>query len=143
MNVHKPFEHGFWQKWLKFYKKMDLPNQIRIICNIKHRQTIHLEFLEAKASICSTIKKIYFHIVVLFLHFSKLSQESYAMSLVYRTMCSVFYKKAQQLVLSYSTLKWLLWESLTDKKWQNYTMGNSLNTCSCFVCGKLCTACGQ
>ena len=63
---------------------MDLPT--RTFNNVKHRHAICLKFedmffssltkfvLEAKASIYSTIKKIYFHIVVSFYNLLSLSQ---------------------------------------------------------------------
>ena len=35
--MHNLFEHDFWQNELKFYDKRDLPIQIRIIYNVKHR----------------------------------------------------------------------------------------------------------
>ena len=54
---------------------MDLPIRIGIICNMKYRHAIRLRFgdkfltslaklvLEAKTSICFTIRKIYFYII--------------------------------------------------------------------------------
>ena len=71
----KLVKHDFRQNWLKFYDKMDLPIRIGIICNMKYRHAIRLRFgdkfltslaklvLEAKPSICFTIRKTYFYII--------------------------------------------------------------------------------
>ena len=67
--AHKLSEHYFWQNWLKFYEKKDLSVRMRIMYNVKHRYPIRLKFgdkfltsltklmLEAKGSICSTIRE--------------------------------------------------------------------------------------
>ena len=60
---------------------MDLSIRMRVIYNVKHRYAIRLKFggkfltfltklvLEAKTSICSTIRKIYFIVSQVFLAF--------------------------------------------------------------------------
>ena len=67
--MHELFEHGFWQNWSKFYNKMVLPIQIRIIYKENYCYAILLKFgdkflasltkyvLETKASICFIIKE--------------------------------------------------------------------------------------
>ena len=69
LTVHKLSEHGFWQNWVNFCDKMDLPIRMTIIYNKIHPDAICLKIggnfltsltnrvLKVKASICSTIKE--------------------------------------------------------------------------------------
>ena len=70
LTVHNLFEHDFWESWLNFYDKIDLPIRMRIIYSVKHFDAFWLKFGDTflpfliklvpkvKANICSTIRKI-------------------------------------------------------------------------------------